>query len=194
MAVFNPEQSQHLSRLFHRDIRRWAPSDDARLTTEYPHGLAACQDAFPNRSIPSILARAKRLGLSRAATGPKRPWLGTEETKLRRLWYAASKAEINAAIPGRSWPAITSKAGKLGLVARSHYARRPIPTDQANPIIQALARRLKDRGFTMADLDEVSGIGRNVSGRWFRPAARPSLGAVCRAIEALDGELYIKWK
>ena len=179
--------------LFHRDIRRWSPADDAMLSINYPNGLVACQAAFPNRSVIAIIGRAKRLGLSRAARGPKRPWTGVEETKLRRLWVSAQRATIQTEIPGRSWPAIVTKASKMGLATRSFVARHS-PKTSDNPIIQEIANRMRAQGFTMADLDDVSGIGPNVSGRWFANQSRPSLYNVERAVTALGGRLVVIWE
>src|ERR1700692_1192002 len=126
---------------FHGDIRRWSPADDALLSTSYPSGLLECKPTFPNRSISAILGRAKRLGLSRSSSGPSRPWTGVEEVKLRRLWHSAQRSVIQDKIPNRSWPAIVSKAGKMGLSTRSMVARWQYRTSD-DPIIREIADKM----------------------------------------------------
>ena len=178
--------------IYFRDGRRWSVDEDALLCSTYPvGGIASARDALPHKSVSSIIRRAKRLGIGRSGTGKMKYWTGADEMKLRRLWRNGSKDEIETVLPGRTWRAITSKARKLDLF-RNFHVRRPLP-ETDDPILQAIRHRMQDRGFTATDLQEVAGLKRGVTRNWFSGNAQPKITNIVRAVEALDGELVIKW-
>ena len=178
---------------YYRYGRRWGVEEDRLLCSTYPvGGVAAAQEVLPGRSESSIIHRAQRLGLSRSGTGKMRHWTGLDEIKLRRLWRNGARDEIVTALPNRSWKSITSKARKLDLF-RNFTVRRPLPKTD-DPILAQIRARMIDRGFTSTDLQCVAGLKRGCTRSWFNGHAEPKLKNIDRAIEALDGELVIKWR
>ncbi len=173
--------------------RTWGIKEDQLLCSTYSvGGIAAAQEVLPGRSESSIMGRAKRLGLSRSGTGKMRQWTGLDEIKLRRLWRNGTHDEIVIALPDRSWKSITSKARKLDLF-RNFTVRRLLPKTD-DPILAKIRARMIDRGFTSTDLQCVAGLKRGCTRSWFTGCAEPKLKNIIRAIEALGGELVIKWR
>lgn len=176
---------------FHKDIRRWGPSEDTLLRESYPiGGIPSSREKLPYRSVQSILVRAKRLGLSRSGTGKIKYWTGLDEMKLRRLWGTAPKLQIEKELPGWSWGSIAYKARKLGLF-RQWFARFPQHTSNS-VIINQIGERMKKRGFTFVDLNVTADVGR--TDRFFHKKANPALRSIEKAIEALGGRLIIEWE
>lgn len=173
--------------------KTWGAKEDQLLCSTYSTGgVAAAQEVLLGRSKSSILGRAKRLGLSRSGTGKMKYWTGLDEIKLRRLWRNGTRDEIVTALPARSWKSITSKAGKLGLF-RNFTVRQLVPETDV-PILAQIRDRMLDRGFTSTDLQCVAGLKRGGTRSWFTGRAEPKLKNIIRAIEALDGELVIRWR
>lgn len=178
---------------FFKDHRRWGAEEDKLLRNAYPvSGIDGARVALPHRSKSSVVARAKRLGLSRSGTGKMKEWTGLDEIRLKRMWSNSPKSGIAAILPNRSWRAITSKARKLGLF-RNVNARWPIP-EVNNHILAKIRTRMTDNGFTATDLEVVANLKRGTTRNWFRGSAQPKLRNVEKAIIALDGEFTIKWR
>ncbi len=178
---------------YYKDYRRWGIDEDKLLRSTYSKGgVAASKRILPHKTRSSIIARAKRLGLSRSGTGKIKYWTGLDEIKLKRLWRNSDKEKILEALPGRSWKAITSRANKLDLF-RSTHVRYPFPKTD-NVILDKIRIRMKERGFTATDLQVISSLGRNSLRVWFKNDSQPKLKSIEKAVEALDGELVIKWR
>lgn len=179
--------------LFHRDVRRWSPDEDRALTAALARGgMAAALEAFPGWAEERIRRRAKRMGTSVKAKGAKgADWTGADLVRLARLWPLRPKAEIEAAFPGRTWEAITSRAAKIGSIRQGHV-RKPLPASP-HPLLDAVRLRMLARAFTATDLQECAGIKRGIVSSWFAGRAEPKLRNVERAAEALGGRLVIVW-
>lgn len=178
---------------YFKDRRRWGSEEDMLLSETYPvSGVEGARVAFPERTISSIMARVKRLGLSRSGTGSMKYWTGAEVIKLRRMWGNYKKEDIQEELGDRNWRAITSKARKLG-VFRNYHVRRPLPETDI-PVLCDIRRRMADRMFTSTEIQEVAGLKRGALRHWFRGEVRPNFFNVLRVIDALDGELVVRWR
>jgi hypothetical protein len=151
------------------------------LSSDYPH-----YDPFlvkhPRRSRPGAHSKASRLGI----TKPRgRPWDVNEIYRLR-MYRTATKEEILAAFPGRTWHAISTAARARGIC-------RPKPAAAPTGIVvvdQILARANR-RKLSLIDLDKLARTQGYFSGhKWRR---KPDHAVHERAVVALGGGLRVRF-
>jgi hypothetical protein len=107
-----------------RRRRAWTGAEEKRLRELYPKvGLAPCLDAFPDRTVSSIYARACQLGLTarlaaelgRRSTRPH-TWRPDQDEAVRRAFTQGMGAVTRlCASLGRSYPTVRRRAAQLGV-------------------------------------------------------------------------------
>jgi hypothetical protein len=80
-------------------------------------------------------------------------WTEAEFATLRRLWPAASRAEIVAALPGRTWETLQLHASILGV--RRHPSVNYAPLPDLDPLLRELRAARLDRGLSPAALTDA---------------------------------------
>ena len=122
----------------------------------------------------------------------KKFWTGADVMKLRRLWARAPRAEVAAALPGRSWASITTQARRYNLF-RQNVARNPHAVP-AHPLLKLIRDRMTERCLTRRDIEVMAGLKRDTLRSWFTGRAEAKLVNIERALTALDGQLVIEWR
>lgn len=154
----------------------------------------ACRILFPDikeirrfiwwRSEGAIIARCKRLGLGRRDF---HRWTARDISILRKLYPAAPREDICAAIPGVDWKNIRATAQRHGL----RRLKKPYKITGINALDEV---RLKcyDLRWTMRDLDEECRTKRYFQTRGYR-CDYPNFKAINTAVLALGGILEVTW-
>jgi hypothetical protein len=95
-----------------RPRRRWTPSEDALIWDGYTSALPCTEVAaqLPHRSVASVAARARKLGLSTYA----RRWSAEDDRRLAHLTARGDTLEDVAQRLGRTPEAIRRRAVRLG--------------------------------------------------------------------------------
>ncbi len=106
-----------------RDGAPWTPAEDAlvaelltpksrrRVPLDWPRILAA----LPGRTKAAIRQRRRATGV--APLAPARHWSAAEDRLLAACWQEDGKRTLLAKLPGRSWEAIYTRAGDLGMAS-----------------------------------------------------------------------------
>jgi len=161
----------------------WLPREDAIVLALYPD-YRAMRKALRRRSIVALWHRARFLGIARRT----HIWLTTEVSRLRRLFGTANRDDVLRAFPEMTWRQVEAKAHRLGL---QRPRRKPKAT--GHPMVDDVRLRAHQLNYSMADLDAVAR-----SKRYFQKDAkyRASVNGqvLFRAIEALGGEVSIRWE
>ncbi len=160
----------------------WTEKEDRIIRDLFPN-YAALKKQLRRRTIEAIRSRAHKLKLSR----PQRPWTAHEVTKLRRRWRDASRAELVAEFPQRSWHAIQGKGRTFGIRRRPW---RPKLTGQR--MLDEIRQRAADLRISLADLDRIC-VGRRYFANSSRRSQKPRRNVLLRAIAALGGRVEIVW-
>lgn len=127
----------------------------------------------------------RTLGIQRRIS----PWTGTEIARLRRLFPIASRDQIIAAFPNRTWAAIKTMA----ICRKIRRAQKPFVKTGSSALDQ-IRQRCAELNFSMGDLDKLARTrGYFRYARWLR-AKRPSQIAIIKAVRALDGVIDIRWR
>lgn len=160
----------------------WTERERSLCRQHYPD-LKKLKRLLRRRTVGAIREMCRRMGL----TDPPKPWTGTELSRLRKAFAAATKAELLALLPGRTYGAIIRVAYKHGLRRQRRPYKRTCheATDQ-------IRDRCTEQGLFMPDLDEFVG-GNFFSKRAYR-RKKPDLRAVDRAAKELGGKLKIVWR
>lgn len=74
-----------------------------------------------SRTTDAIKHKAGQLGIT---NGRKSNFSPTEDDIIRKMYEDASKEEILAELPGRSWSSIASRAGRLGVLRRDVWTTK----------------------------------------------------------------------
>ncbi|PSJ53652.1 hypothetical protein [Pseudaminobacter soli (ex Li et al. 2025)] len=164
--------------------RLWTGAED-ELCRQYGSNYEALRQKLPHRSYEAIRCRCRYLGLR-----PKLKMVTANElSRMRRLVPTASPQQLREAFPNRSLRQLRS-------VSRYHGITRKRPPFKRTGIsaIDAIRDRCFELGYSMGDLDELA----KTKG-YFRKAnwilrGKPNYRAIGRAVEALDGELTIRWR
>ncbi|RVK40917.1 hypothetical protein [Sinorhizobium meliloti] len=161
----------------------WTEEENAVLQQHFPNYEIMMQ-ALPHRTRTAIRFRCGKLGLTR----PKHVWMASEISLLRRLYARASKQEIMAALPGRSWISIKSAAEYY----RFRRERKPYATIGVDAL-DALRQKCFECNMYMRDLDEIVGSKGYFRKALWRANGRVDFRRVGRAIEALGGKVTAEW-
>ncbi|MBY3614970.1 hypothetical protein [Rhizobium bangladeshense] len=162
----------------------WTEDERKIIEDKWPN-FDAIRKAIPGRSRIAIRAQCRNMGLREK---PQHIWSTAELSKLRKLYPAATIAEICATFPHSTWVNIRQ-------VARHHgfrRAKRPFkPTGNA-PVDEMLTK-LFEANLSFHDLDKECRTK-----RYFQKAkwryAKPNYNRLVKAIELLDGELAVRWR
>ena len=161
----------------------WTKKEDDIVGALYPD-YKALRKALRRRTYYALTARARRLDVVKR----RHVWLGTEISRMRRMYPTAAQQELMAAFPDVSWEAIKTKARNI----RVRRARRKLTTT-GHPLIDQIRDRAFDLHLSMVDLDAMAGTK-----RYFQQAAwrKGSFNrkAALRAVEALGGKVSVQWQ
>lgn len=161
----------------------WTKKEDDILRTLYPD-YKALRRKLRRRTRYALKARAARLGVIRK----NHVWLAVEVSRVRRMYPRATREELMAALPNLTMAQIRSKASDIGV----RRARRK-PTATGYPLIDAIRERAFEQNLSMADLDAIARTKRFYqSGGW--RGGNFNRKAVLRAVEALGGEVSVRWE
>lgn len=162
--------------------RLWTKKEDAIVRHFYPD-YRAVKRRLKRRSVQAIVSRVHTLGLS-----PKnRSWKMTDIARLRRMWKEATKAEILAAFPDRSWHSVANKGKAFGIW------RRPwVPNKTGHPIVDAIRMRAVELKLSLSDIDAMCN-GRHFFANSSRRKGMPRSSVLLRAVKALDGHIEVVW-
>jgi hypothetical protein len=161
----------------------WTQREDAIVRALYPNYIAL-RRALRRRTYNGLRYRTRKLGIAKK----RHVWLTTEESRLRRLYPKADRTELLTAFPGMRWTQIAAKARNIG----ARRMRRKLNAT-GHPIIDTIRDRAFDLNLSMVDLDAMAGTK-----RYFQKASwcngRLNRKALLRAVEALGGEVSIRWQ
>ncbi len=161
----------------------WTKEEDAKVLRLYPD-YKALRRTLRRRTYHALRARAGKLGI----TKKRHTWTAAEASRIRRLYPRASKAELYAAFPGLRWHQIVGKAKHI----KVRRQRKPL-SRTGFPIIDTVRDRATVLNYSMVDLDALART-RNYFQKAGWHSGRVNRRAVYKAIEALDGEVTIRWK
>jgi hypothetical protein len=161
----------------------WTPREDEIVRGIYPN-YVALRRALRRRTYSALRHRTRKLGIAKK----RHIWLTTEESRLRKLYPKADRSELLVAFPGMSWRQIAAKARHIGV----RRMRRKLNAT-GHPLIDMIRDRAFDLRLSMVDLDAMAGTK-----RYFQKSlwcnGRPNRKALLQAVEALGGEVSIRWQ
>ncbi|PRD40426.1 hypothetical protein C5748_26995 [Phyllobacterium phragmitis] len=162
----------------------WTPEED-ELCRTYGVDYTVLIKKLPHRSYSALRGRCQKLGLR-----PQRNLVTASElSKMRRVVPNGTPEEIRQAFPHRT-------LGQIGNICRYHGIRRkqePLKIT-GHAVLDAIRQRCAELNYSMRDLDELARTK-----RYFRQAGwlfkkRLNYQAIGRAVQALDGELTVRWR
>jgi len=145
---------------------------------------AEMKKRLPRRTPGAIREMCRRMRL----TDPPKPWSGAELSRLRRAFATASKDELVAMLPGRTYDAIQRVAYKHGFRKKRKPYKRT-----CHEALDQIRERCVQQGLFMPDVDEFAQTGNFFSKRAYR-RKKPDLRAADRAARELGGKLRIEWE
>lgn len=161
----------------------WTPEED-EVCMKYGTDYKILVRKLPHRSYHALRARCQKLGLR-----PKRSLATASElSKLRRLAPTANAAALREAFPSRTLQ-------QVKYLCRYYGIRRTPQRFKSTgyPILDAIRARCFELRYSMVDLDAIA-----KTKSYFQKANWHANGlnynAVCKAIDALDGELAVRWR
>lgn len=161
----------------------WTEQEDDIVRALYPD-YKALRKALRRRSYYALRGRVRTLGI----VNRRHIWLATEVSRLRRLYPKADRLDILAAFPGLRWGQIAAKAGHV----RVHRHRKRL-VRTGHPLIDHIRERAFELNMSMVDLDAMARTK-----KYFQKAgwANGNLNrkALVRAVEALGGEVLVRWQ
>jgi transcriptional regulator with XRE-family HTH domain len=116
-------------------------------------------------------------------------WTIQETNRLQRMWYFASRAEIVAAFPGRTWAAISRQGAMCGF-RRSRYAASGAK-NRADAIFQQLRQIREMRRVTVEEVADVTGYHKVYITRVELGVCRPSWFFVRAWLDALGCDIKV---
>ena len=161
----------------------WTPREDAVVRLLYPD-YVALRRSLRRRTYNGLRYRTRTLGIAKK----RHVWLTTEEARLRRLYPKVDRSELLLAFPGMTWQQIVSKARRIGVW---RMRRKLNPT--GHPLIDMIRDRAFDLRLSMVDLDAMAGTKRYFQTASWRKG-RPNRKALLQAVDALGGEVSIRWQ
>ncbi|MBB3355279.1 hypothetical protein FHT70_005240 [Rhizobium sp. BK049] len=161
----------------------WTEDERKIIEDKWPN-FDAIRKAIPGRSRIAIRAQCRNMGLREK---PQHIWSASEISKLRKLYPAATIAEICATFPHSKWVNIQQ-------VARYHGFRRkrkPFkPT--GNPPIDGVLAKLFEANYSLSDLDQEFRTKDYFAHQNWRYRT-PDYNRFVKAIELLEGKLVVEW-
>ncbi|RWM29791.1 hypothetical protein [Mesorhizobium sp.] len=126
----------------------WTERERLICRRHYPD-LKKLKRLLPRRTVGAI--RCRRMEL----TDPPAPWSGAELARLRKSFATASKDELLAMLPGRTYGAIIRVAYKHGFRERRKPYKRT-----CHPALDQIRDRCTEEGLFMPDVGISSARGR----------------------------------
>jgi hypothetical protein len=121
-AYYFPEQPPYDPKACARFGERWNDADIEVLRAHY--GRTPMEQVQALLSTPrtrhAIIHKARQLGLTKGTTN----FTSEEDELIRTLYPVATRDEILAKLPGRTWYAITSRAMRLGVRRRKVWSTK----------------------------------------------------------------------
>lgn len=148
------------------------------LRRDFPR-LGSAIPELAHRSRAAIKCQASIAGIKF-----RTEWTSPDLKSLRRMWESwATRADIMAAFPNRTWSALVTQAKLMG-------ARRPTAAiaRKAAGVRGELLYRARKAGMTARELDIASR-----SGSYFRTSSNVRPSALIAAAELLGARLAIEW-
>lgn len=160
----------------------WTRPEDELLTALYPDYQKAVAEL--GRSYFACRSRARYLGL----TPVRFRWTAEMRSRLRKIYSTGSRQAIQAEFPTLDFDMVCAKARYFGFRRQRRSFKR---TGQL--VLDQIRRRCFDLNLSMGDLDAMAGTG-----HYFLKAAWLTGGvngkAIAKAVQALDGELSVRWR
>jgi hypothetical protein len=131
-----------------------------------------------SRTLAAHYSKAGRMGITRSRT-----WVDNDLLKLHRFFPRATRNELEAMFPERTWSAICARAWKDGY---TRPTKMPAPT--GNFLLDQILSRAIERNISLKELDALACTRRYFSSRgWKR--GRFKVEAHVRAVHVLGGRL-----
>lgn len=160
----------------------WTKDEDQIVHDLFPD-YAAMKKRLRRRSPSALKNRAGNLGLTRR----KRRWTPREVSMLRQRWPEATKTELIAEFPTRSWSGLRSKAAEL------HLKRSRKLKITGKRLLDEIRQRALRLNLSLKDLDRICLSKKYFAQSRYR-SARPRQNVLLRAIAALGGRVEIVWR
>lgn len=161
----------------------WTKKEDDIVREFYPD-YKVLRRKLRRRTYDAIKSRARTLNVAHR----RHIWLASEVSRLRRLYPKADRLDILAAFPGLRWRQIAGKANHICV-----YRHRKGLCRTGHPLIDHIRDRAFELNMSMVDLDAVARTK-----KYFQKAgwANGNLNrkALVRAVEALGGEVLVRWQ
>ncbi|MEY9100464.1 hypothetical protein ABIA24_003373 [Sinorhizobium fredii] len=191
LQVFHGRRAS-LSERIHRKMQRdgvtirghklWT-DEEIKILRENPNDRQAAQQKLPHRTAKAIEFKRGELGLAK----PIHFWTAAEISKLRRMYPRSPQEEICAAFPHSTWINIRQAARYHGF-RRERRAYKPT----GHAVIDQIREKCHEIKWSMADLDREARTKTYFKRQgWY--GKRINYKAVGRALEALEGQMTIKW-
>lgn len=159
----------------------WNPPEAHNLRYGYPD-YDAVMAINTRRSRPAHHSKAGRMGIVRRRA-PN--WDENEIPRLHRMFATATRNELLAAFPGRSWAAICRRANADG------YYKLKVPTSSGIGLLDQILSRAIKRHDSLRELDRAIGGAGYFSRRKWKRRRNHSIEA--RAIAYLGGTIQVRW-
>jgi hypothetical protein len=160
----------------------WTEDDEAVARRLYPDYKAISKAL--GRTYEAVRFQCQSLGL----TPKNHVWTAAEVSRLRRMYPTASYEELRAAFHNFSRVHIASIASFYGFAR----ARRPYKATGFD-IIDQIRDRAFELGYSLRDIDEISGTKKYFALQQWVKRERANYKAVVKAIEALGGKVSAQW-
>lgn len=161
----------------------WTTEEDTAVRQLYPDYRALLR-ALKRRSYFASRHRARFLGMATR----RHVWTANEVARVRKLYLTVSTSELMAAFPDMRWHQVSGKARHIGLRGRRRKLQKT-----GFELLDGVRARATARGWPMVDLDVIA-----LTGKYFQKAGwhsgRVNYGAVCKAIEVLEGRISVSWQ
>lgn len=162
----------------------WTEAEDDICRKFYPD-YDALISVLPRRTRCAVKTRCVMLKI----TNQKRPWTGTERSRLRKMYRMSSREELRTAFPDRSHGSLTEKAREIGVCR----AKQPyVPT--GDPLLDELRSECFRQKISMPDLDVIArarSYFKQKSWRGLRGCLKMNI--IVRAIRELGGTVHVEW-
>lgn len=160
----------------------WQPWEVNTVVEMYPR-YGSIFPVLDRRTKPAVYSKTSRLGITR----PKaREWDENEIPRLRKVFPSGTRAEIEAAFPGRSYSAVAKAANTRGI-----YRSPKMYVPSGIAIIDQIHDRAIMWNWSPADLDEAAGVKGYFGRRKWR--LRQNHAAHEKVVIALGGKLRARF-
>ena len=140
----------------------WTKQEDQILRDNYfDCAYPELLQLLPGRTRDAIRGRAHRLGINRQWHNGKTGWTPAEDKILREMYWDRLAEDIRAALPGRSWYAIASRAVRIGLRRKFiHAGREKSKRTTDKRVLEYVVQYVREFGYgpIRTEVTEATGI------------------------------------